>query len=529
MKGKSKEKLLISAIGLFLIFAVMPGMAYATVPGTINYQGYLADSGGTALDGVTVQMIFRIYDHATESAGHLKWTENHITVSVTKGIFNVILGETNSLNSDYGTINGDRWLEIQVNYGGYDETLGPRQKLTGAAFAIKAGVAESVENVTASTTDPDNTFVGVYAGGSNTTGNHNTFIGNAAGGFNTEGVSNTFIGSSAGSQNTTGSNNVFLGKTAGLWNTTGHNNTFLGIGSGYNNTVGITNTFIGDMAGNKNTEGDYNTFIGGSAGLWNTTGNENTVIGHQAGYGQNPGSQADRNTFVGYGTGFNTTTGGHNTFLGTYAGFLNTTGTNNIFIGYQAGYNETGSNKLYIDNSTTSTPLIYGDFFADELTVNGSLTVTNLSGLYDHNVYCDTSGKLTAPTSDRRLKINIKNIEDGLEIFKKLQGVRFNWKEQPEGKTRIGLIAQDAEKVIPELTFTNPTDGYMGINYSEITAVLIEAVKDQQKIIDELKKSKTAEIESLRNQLSHLQTLVETVMARQTEFKDNNDWLSMIR
>ena len=73
--------------------------------------------------------------------------------------------------------------------------------------------------------------------------------------------------------------------------------------------------------------------------------------------------------------------------------------------------------------------------------------------------------------------------------------LRFNIENDPEGKTMIGLVAQDAEKVIPELTFTNPEDGYMGINYAEITAVLIEAVKEQQDIISELRK----EMKQLRN------------------------------
>jgi hypothetical protein len=151
----------------------------------------------------------------------------------------------------------------------------------------------------------------------------------------------------------------------------------------------------------------------------------------------------------------------------------------------------------------------------EKLDVNGNARFRLIgSGSYNAPVNQTSNGALTTSTSDIRLKTNVENIEDGLEMVKKLQGVRFNWTEEPEGKTRIGLIAQDVQKVLPELTFTNPVDGYMGINYAEITAVLIEAVKEQQQIIEELNKSKTAEIESLRNQLTHLQSLMETVVAQ---------------
>jgi DUF4097 and DUF4098 domain-containing protein YvlB len=61
--------------------------------------------------------------------------------------------------------------------------------------------------------------------------------------------------------------------------------------------------------------------------------------------------------------------------IGDQAGYTNATGNGNVFIGYSAGYNEAGSNKLYISNSNTSTPLIYGDFSTPALTINGSLTV----------------------------------------------------------------------------------------------------------------------------------------------------------
>jgi hypothetical protein len=98
-----------------------------------------------------------------------------------------------------------------------------------------------------------------------------------------------------------------------------------------------------------------------------------------------------------------------------------------------------------------------------------------------------SDGTLTKATSDIRLKENIEPLNNSLEKLLQLTGVTYNWIGQ-EGK-RIGFIAQEVEKVIPELVFTNNNteDKIKGIHLDNITAVLVEAIKEQQKIIEELK------------------------------------------
>jgi hypothetical protein len=176
-----------------------------------------------------------------------------------------------------------------------------------------------------------------------------------------EGDENTFYGSNAGAS-TTGDNDgaTFIGALAGFSNTTGNKNTFLGFSAGYYNSEGYSNTFLGISAGFSNTTGFMNTFLGSDAGSYNTTGQDNTFLGHNAGY-------------------YNTT-GSYNTFLGRMAGFFNSTGNGNVFLGWLAGSNETGSNKLYIDNSDTNTPLIYGEFDNGILRINGRLGVLKSPG-----------------------------------------------------------------------------------------------------------------------------------------------------
>ena len=115
--------------------------------------------------------------------------------------------------------------------------------------------------------------------------------------------------------------------------------------------------------------GYYNIFIGWGAGYYNSSGAQNNFIGFRSGGSNTTGSG---NTFLGYWTGYNNTTGSDNTFLGYNAGTSNTTGAGNVFLGHDAGYNETGSNKLYIDNSDTTTSLIYGEFDNHSVRINGA-------------------------------------------------------------------------------------------------------------------------------------------------------------
>ena len=113
--------------------------------------------------------------------------------------------------------------------------------------------------------------------------------------------------------------------------------------------------------------------IGGRAGQRNTTGTGNTLLGNKAGYGNGAFSKA-----VAIGANaLENATASNNTAIGYSAGQAVITGSANVFVGYSAGSAETGSNKLYIENSNSATPLIYGEFDTDLVRVNGKLEVKN--------------------------------------------------------------------------------------------------------------------------------------------------------
>jgi len=284
---------------------------------------------------------------------------------------------------------------------------------------------------------------------------------------------NTWAGNSAGSATPTGRYNSFFGVGAGEFVTVGHDNSFFGAGAGQGTTTGYNNSFFGYNAGYANASAKYNTFFGFDAG-------------HSTDYvdGSNTG---DGNSFFGYDAGYSNTSGSYNVFIGFSAGFSNTTGRKSVFIGYEAGYSETASYRLYIDNCYVTNvnkcdmPLIYGEFDNRLVSINGALTMTAVSS-----------------SSDIRLKKNIEPLADSLNRVLRLKGISYEWKadEYPGrgfGKGRaIGLIAQDAETVIPEVV-TIGKDGYKAISYDRILPVLVEAFKEQHKAAEAQKNAISGE------------------------------------
>ena len=126
------------------------------------------------------------------------------------------------------------------------------------------------------------------------------------------------------------------------------------------------------------------------------------------------------------------------------------------------------------------------------LTSNGNFTVyTTADGTTSKFTVTSTSGDVVAAgdvtsESDRRLKKDIVDIEHAVETVKSLQGVKYKFKEGDD-KERIGLIAQDVEPYVPQVVFEKVDDGMKSVSYQSLVALLIEAVKEQQKEINELK------------------------------------------
>ena len=217
--------------------------------------------------------------------------------------------------------------------------------------------------------------------------------------------------------NTSGSDNTATGVNALFTNTSGLNNTATGVSVLILNITGNGNTATGLDALFSNTIGGDNTATGESALQSNTTGNSNTAIGLFA--------LASK------------TTGGNNIALGSQAGSALTTGVNNIYIGNAGVAAEDNTIRIGSTQATTYVAGISG-------TVLAGVTVP---------VLVDANGKLGALASSQRFKDEIKPMDTASEAILALRPVTFRYKHEidPNGIPQFGLVAEEVEKVNPDL------------------------------------------------------------------------------
>lgn len=210
----------------------------------------------------------------------------------------------------------------------------------------------------------------------NTTGTLNVAIGEETLYLNTSGTENVAVGAGTLYSNTTGSYNTAVGRNTMTTNSTGFSNTTLGYFTLQGNTTGNFNTAVGREAMSTNASGVENCAFGVNSLFSNTIGNGNVGYGLQS---LRNNINGNYNTAIGRQSLFTNSSGSNNVASGHQSLYSNSTGSFNVALGYQAGYNETGSNKLYIENSSanSSNALIYGEFDTNIVRVNGQLQIGN--------------------------------------------------------------------------------------------------------------------------------------------------------
>jgi len=421
---------------------------------------------------------------------------------------------------DYNTANGNQAL--YSNTTGHSNTANGYQALyfnTGSNNTAN-GRQALYENITGI----NNTAIGYRALFSNTIGNFNTANGYEALDSNTGGHNNTANGNQALYSNTTGYSNTANGLKALYANTTGHSNTANGYGALFNNTIGKYNTANGYQALYSNATGISNTANGLKALYNNTGGFENTATGNQALKSNTIGNY---NTANGYKALWSNTTGDSNTAYGCDSLFSNTIGANNTAIGYQAG-KANSNNKINTicigaDSSVTEdnmccigNPLLPMSVGIGTPSPEYKLHV---DGTFFASISIETNGDITAfAASDKRLKNNIKPIQNPLEKLKKINGYTFDWIEKKDIHSNkgndIGVIAQEIEEVLPEITTTRD-NGYKAVRYEKLTPFLISCIKEQQKQIE----NQQTQIENQQTQIENQQSQIESLQYQIDELK----------
>jgi len=325
---------------------------------------------------------------------------------------------------------------------------------------------------------------GVLPGGNNADG-FGVLTGRAIGGFNTGngwfslhanavGSANTAVGAATLFANTA-DNNTATGAGALFSNTTGYQNTATGAFALFSNTTGFSNTAIGSGALFRNTTGDTNTANGRGALESNTTGRSNTADGEAA-------------------LAFNTI-GDFNTADGNSALANNTTGSSNIGLGLGAGSGvTTASNVICIglDGQNVSNSCYIGQIFG--ATSSGGIAV-----------FINSNGRLGTATSSRRFKEDIKPMDKASEALLALNPVtfRYNNKIDPRGISQFGLVAEDVEKVNPDLVVRDKEGKPYSVRYDAVNAMLLnEFLKEHRK-----NEEQEATIAQLKNDFQTVSTL----------------------
>ena len=294
-----------------------------------------------------------------------------------------------------------------------------------------------------------NTVLGEDAFLSNTAGTDNTALGFDALYNNINGVNNTAVGSSTLFSNN-GFDNTAVGYQALLSNTTGFLNTATGSYTLHSNTTGVQNTASGNGALTSNTIGSYNTANGNGALTYNTTGNFNTALGNNA-------------------LLYNTI-GGNNIAVGPSAGSNLTTGSYNIDIGHHGLHGETGTIRIGKQGIQTTT------FIAG---INGATIANGLA------VIVGSNGQLGTVVSSGRFKDAIKPMDRASEAILALNPVTFRYKHEvdQDGVPQFGLVAEDVEKVNPDLVVRDGEGKPYTVRYEAVNTMLLnEFLKEHRRV-----------------------------------------------
>ena len=365
------------------------------------------------------------------------------------------------------------------------------------------------------TTGSNNTATGAQALNSNTTGGGNTATGLSALFNNTTGSSNTATGAFALELNTTGVENTATGLSALDSNTTGSGNTATGVDALGLNTTGFQNTADG-LGALVNNNGDNNTAAGFNALTSNTTGNNNTATGLQA---LKDNTAGIFNTANGEEALFSNKTGNNNTADGVDALFNNTTGKSNIGLGFNAGINlTTGSNNIDIGNGGVA-----GESAKIRIGTGGTQKAAFIAGIHGvavtgAAVVVNTSGQLGVTSSSARFKEGIKPMDKASEAILALKPVTFHYKKEvdPDGIPQFGLVAEQVEKVNPDLVARDADGKVYSVRYEAVNAMLLNEflkehrkVQEQETTIAQLKKGMEAVTARLKEQDSKIQAVNE--------------------
>lgn len=253
------------------------------------------------------------------------------------------------------------------------------------------------------------------------------------------------------------------------------------VGIGTSNPVSKFNVDTGNIVLSRTTDGDGNEL--GEFMFWNRT---------NAGSGTGTTFVNDVASIQGKMVGTGNNSGGSLHFYtkpdaGDKNERMRIVGGGNIFIGQTSTDNPGQGNSVYGLSLTQSGRVFASANSTYSLGLNrsdtGELTNFSRAGSFKGSINVSTSGTTYNTTSDERLKENIETLENGTELLKAMRAVTYNWKA--DGNSDTGFIAQEMNEVMPQAV-SEGDDGMLSMDYGRITPIIVAALQDALKRIDEL-------------------------------------------
>ncbi len=530
----------------------------------INYKALIKDASGNVLANATVNVQFTIQQGASLTD---VYEEGHTTTTDDSGIIIVNIGEGNTTLGDFNTIDwgsDDHFLNVQINTGSGFVDMGTTQFMAvpyalsaaniglealdegnGIGWRLKGRDPNLYQNIGTNAVDLSASSPSITPAGAS--GDYSIAMG-----FGTSAAGNSAIATGRHAK-AEGSSSVAMGS-----NTTASGTASIAMGL-ETKSEGFTASTA--MGGSTTASGNYSTAMGY---FTIAEAHSSTAIGRYNNGGGNPLTYISSNPLfeVGNGTHINrsnalTVFGGSDATLASpTSGYLmigNSNGANLLFDTNEIMARNNGSTaNLTLQreggNVIVGGVTVFGGSGSQAFLANptsGYLMIGNSNGanlLFDTNEIMARNngstanltlqreggnvivGGVTVHVSDRRLKKNIQPLSYGLKEIVQLKPKTYNWKNREQEHRSLGLIAQEVQGIIKEIVTTqDDKNKTLGISYTELIPVLINAVKEQQEVINNIQ-SKLETKNTLIGNLSKRVERVEKLLSQKkyVEVANNN-------